>query len=452
MKRTFLYVVMLLLSIITTSCVIISPIDNLKLSTSEVTVEIEDYATCTIESGSGDYAVFVANTNIATATLSGTTVIVEGINKGETSVKVVDKQTNQEAIVKAKITDLVYRMTFTTTKAIGEKIKLAIVAGEDPNNVWLDLNNNGLRDEGEGMREGEYLVQSEGGSDVYVEGESSIYWDYYQSFPAGYAYKLKSQTVTIYGKVTHINFLNSRDWGDPRSYVTYVDIRNTTFLENYAIELTSLKVNKNKALKYLRCAFTGISELDLSGMTELIVLDCSENKLTSLDVSNLTNLKLLRCAKNQLTSLDTSKLNLKVLNCRENQLTSLDLRNSKELYQLYCDNNQLASLDIHKFTKGSGNVLLYFYLIDLSCYENKLKGVAMKNLINNLPYGLVTRGNDAPYERRYFYAKVNSSTEQNEISTENLREAENKDWCVMVSDDGTNWPNCPRVPDPDPYE
>lgn len=42
------------------------------------------------------------------------------------------------------------KITFTTTKNSGETITLLIdAADEDKKDVWIDLNNNGKRDEGE---------------------------------------------------------------------------------------------------------------------------------------------------------------------------------------------------------------------------------------------------------------------------------------------------------------
>jgi hypothetical protein len=43
-----------------------------------------------------------------------------------------------------------YKITFVTEKSVGETIRIALYAtAEDQADVWIDLNNNGIKDEGE---------------------------------------------------------------------------------------------------------------------------------------------------------------------------------------------------------------------------------------------------------------------------------------------------------------
>jgi len=94
----------------------------------------------------------------------------------------------------------VIKMTFTTAKAIGAKVELLIDAEEpDRANVWIDLNNNGVKDDGEAVTK----------------------------FGSMGEYTLGSQTVTIYGKVTKLDCIEN--------------------------QITSLDVSKNSNLKFLAC-------------------------------------------------------------------------------------------------------------------------------------------------------------------------------------------------------
>jgi len=217
----------------------------------------------------------------------------------------------------------VLKMTFTTAKSVGQKIGLLIDAAEaDRANVWIDLNNNGVKDAGEEVTE----------------------------FYSDIEYTLGSQTVTIYGKVTRL-FCK----------------------EN---QLTSLDVSKNTALEWLDCFDNPLASLDVSNNTELNILTCCYNQLTSLDVSNNIALSSLDCGFNQLTSLDVSNnANLWSLSCSENKLTSLNVSNNTKLASLLCYRNQLTALEVSNNTK-----LEYLW-----CDDNKISGGNMTALVNSLP-------------------------------------------------------------------
>ncbi|WP_369793998.1 leucine-rich repeat domain-containing protein, partial [Porphyromonas sp. COT-108 OH1349] len=89
-----------------------------------------------------------------------------------------------------------YSMTMTTTKAVGEKIKLSINAEpEDQADVWIDLNNNKVKDAGESVTE----------------------------FGSDKEYTLGSQTITVHGKVT--------DFRCRGEQLSSLDVSNNTALE-----------------------------------------------------------------------------------------------------------------------------------------------------------------------------------------------------------------------------
>lgn len=144
-------------------------------------------------------------------------------------------------------------MTITTTKAVGETIQLHIYVGDDdkPDDVWIDLNNNGTKDSGEEI----------------VDDRK---------------YTLGAKTITIYGKVTELACAH----------------------ENF----TKLDVSKNTALEYLTCIDCQLTELDVSKNTALVELFCVANQLTKLDLSKNTALRMLSCSINDINEANMTAL------------------------------------------------------------------------------------------------------------------------------------------------
>ncbi|WP_308555632.1 hypothetical protein, partial [uncultured Porphyromonas sp.] len=233
-------------------------------------------------------------------------------------------------------------ITMTTTKAVGEKIRLIIEAN----------------------------------GNVTIEGVKD---------PKGSTYTLTSQTVIIRGDVTKLNVLNNqltnldasgcttltslKCTGNKRRFgnkLTSLDVSGCTALtELYCNDnqLTSLDVSSCTALTDLKCYDNQLPSLNISGCTALTTLECFNNKLTSLDVSSCTALTELNCYKNQLTALDLSQNTaLKKLVCAKNKLAALDVSQNTALTWLYCEQNQLTTLDLSQNTA----------LTELGCQQNQL--------------------------------------------------------------------------------
>lgn len=216
----------------------------------------------------------------------------------------------------------------TTAKKTGEKIELLISADDKHKaNVWIDLNNNGLRDSGEAIKSFSTRTKDKK------------------------SYVLDSQTIRVYGKVTSfetVSFWRKED----KKFVGQ--------------ELTSLDVSNNEDLKVLSCQANKLKSLDLSSNKDLIVLYCGTNQLTSLDVVNNKKIEILSCIENRLTDLDVSRnTNLNALHCSSNYFTSLDMKDNIALKDFRCDNNQLKSLEL------SNNINLEY----LVCNDNPLVGL-----------------------------------------------------------------------------
>ena len=186
----------------------------------------------------------------------------------------------------------VYSITFTTTKKLikGQKIKLTIdAAPADRADVWIDLNNNDIKDNGEEVT----------------------------TFNSPVQYPLRGKTVTIYGKVT--------------------------LLDCSANLLSLLDVTNNSALKELNCGDNKLAVLDLSKNNILTELICGNNDLEELDVTNNAALTELWCNKNELTTLNVSNNTaLTQLFCHENQLTSLNVSHNTALRNLTCYSNKIS--------------------------------------------------------------------------------------------------------------
>ena len=142
--------------------------------------------------------------------------------------------------------------------------------------------------------------------------------------------------------------------------ITYLDVSNNTLTElnlSGLSELTNIKCYRNQLLS--------LEVTDCINLTELL---CYENALTSIDVSKSTKLVTLWIYKNQLTELDLSSNNITSLYCDDNQIKSLNLNGNTNLYELQCRNNQ-ESLDL----SNNSNLDMLF------CSDNKLTQLDISN-------------------------------------------------------------------------
>lgn len=147
-------------------------------------------------------------------------------------------------------------------------------------------------------------------------------------------------------------------------------------------QITSLKgIEFFTSCQRLRCGGVGLTELDVSALTNLIELTCPGNFLTELSLSSNTALEILNCSSNQLTSLDlSSNTALTRLDCYINDLTSINLSNNKALQILRCQQNELSSIDLSSNTA----------LNTLNCSMNHLLAL---NLSKNTELTEITNAN-----------------------------------------------------------
>ena len=162
------------------------------------------------------------------------------------------------------------------------------------------------------------------------------------------------------------------------------ELTSLTCYNNFWIG-NSLKMNHLSNLVYLKCGSTGLTTLDLNGLEKLQYLDCQNNHITELNVKNLTELSALVCNGTSLTSLDVSGLTkLTELRCGYNEnlsdlnmtgvsdlrrlqisytnLGNIDISRFTGLEALYCSNTKIVSLDLSEFTN----------LTYLECFNNSM--------------------------------------------------------------------------------
>lgn len=249
-------------------------------------------------------------------------------------------------------------VTVITSKASGETIELMVDGFLYNGYPWVDLNNNGKKDEGE---------------EITASGPVR--------------YKVQSQTISVYGDVKGFTCNGGN--------LTSIKIINSDLLTELSCsgnQLTSIDLSNCKGLNRLSCSSNKLTTLDLSGCPALKSLSCSGNQLTVLDVSICKGLGSLSCWGNPLTSLDVSACKpMKFLTCHDCELTSLNVSGCKALEDLTCNNNPLTSLDVSGITTleylrcsycqlSSLNISGCTKLKELNCSYNKLSSLDAINL------------------------------------------------------------------------
>ena len=145
-------------------------------------------------------------------------------------------------------------------------------------------------------------------------------------------------------------------------------------------------LNDCVALDWFACDFCAVSSLDLTFCPELTRLYCYNNQLTELNVTGLTNLQILNCMNNPnlgaITGLEgcTSLTYLDCSNCGLNQLDVIQMNNLEELW---CRDNQFTYLRV--ISKPLLTTLVASdnsQLVELICYDCALTELDVTNCTN----------------------------------------------------------------------
>ena len=315
-----------------------------------VTITVGHSMDITILSGSGDYSVSVANGAVVSANVSNNILKVSSLAEGTTTVTVTDNKTGKTATVTV-ISEQIPSIYFAASAAWDFQININ-AAPEDQPDVWIDLNNDGIKDAGE-------AVQFFGTDEIYP----------------------RSAEMTIYGKVTEVTF--------------------------GSIDIEQLDVTNNRYLTTLSCFWQKLEAVDLSKNTELRILNIGKNPLASLDLSKNINLEKLTCndARGTLETLDLSNnAKLKELYCTNTTIKNINFGSiNKVEYISAFYNDDLEPFDVSKLTelyylRLYGN-LKFTSFLDLS-KNTKLKTLTTGGI--NLSAATIDLSNNTELEDIYF--------------------------------------------------
>lgn len=239
---------------------------------------------------------------------------------------------------------------------------------------WIDLNANGVKDDGEAL-------SAEEGSRQNIT-------------------LAQERNLTLYGK----KIIEFRV--DEQMDITSIDASKCTSLELIWVvknDLSEVKLPINEVLEnidFSECKLSG--EWDFSPYTHLEEIFIPSNKISAI---KLGNLPLLR-----------------VLSIGENKISAIDLSGCPSLKEFYCPNNKISSLDCSMLSN----------LEILSVFHNQIKKDAMENLID----GFNSNEPKSMYNPKNFNVlEVNddgkpTAEEGNEITEDLIKKAIEKKWTV----------------------
>ena len=151
----------------------------------------------------------------------------------------------------------------------------------------------------------------------------------------------KSVTLTA-GRILNLGTLASADFEKAVAKAIYAKLGSGTATENAdgTVTLSDADLSALAAMTTLELPSGGVTSLAGIGYcTGLNKLDCANQQLTELNLSGLTQLTTLWCNMNKLTTLDVSGLTqLTELWCFKNNLTELDITQLSGLNRIYCGN------------------------------------------------------------------------------------------------------------------
>jgi|GEM_PF-2994652 len=231
----------------------------------------------------------------------------------------------------------------------GSHLRLNFAKHNTSHSAWVDLNYNGLKDEGE---------------DDFTYDPSARYI---------FDKDVESQRIAIYGPVYYL-----------------FECANTG--------LTRLDFSDfGGSIEKINCNDNAITSLDLSGVS-VKALNCSNNEIETLKLPTDQSLTELKAQGNKLSSIDLSNFaNLYDLDISNNSLTDITLPTNGALQYLYLyDNPSVGTLDIsgcsnliyvHLWNCGLSSLTLPTTaeeLEDLIVYDNQLTTLALPKSADKL--------------------------------------------------------------------
>jgi hypothetical protein len=136
-------------------------------------------------------------------------------------------------------------------------------------------------------------------------------------------------------------------------------------------------IDVDRNLTYLDVSNSGISSaIGLNNFKSLVQLRINDNNLTDLAVSRILTLRLLECQNNKIENLNLASLYLlEQVWCQNNMLVGIQFpQNSTKLWGVWCYNNKLTNLDTFLSNTPS--------LTDLFIQGNQLTSFNFAPLVN----------------------------------------------------------------------
>lgn len=159
---------------------------------------------------------------------------------------------------------------------------------------------------------------------------------------------IRQYLVRLYSSTDGDNWIDNTNWCSDKPATEWYGVSYNSESDTYSLNLRDNNLN---------------GTIDLSGFTNLQILDCDDNQVSHLIVSDCTSLRELYCNDSQLKFLNVSGCTaLEGISCADNHLTNLDVSACKGLRWLDCSGNILASLNF----SGCKD------LEELLCYDNRL--------------------------------------------------------------------------------
>ena len=178
-----------------------------------------------------------------------------------------------------------------------------------------------------------------------------------------YCYNNQLTELYVTG-LTNLQIINCKNNPNLGAITGLADCTKINYLDCSSCGLSNLDLSNMSELQELWCSgnqftYLGVTNkpilttLVASDNSQLVDMDCYDCALTELNVFNCDSLEYIDCQNNQLSSLDVSTCpSLAYLLCNLNQLTELDISNNPKLLYLWCNQNQLTSLDLSTCPDG----------------------------------------------------------------------------------------------------
>jgi Leucine-rich repeat (LRR) protein len=141
---------------------------------------------------------------------------------------------------------------------------------------------------------------------------------------------------------------------------TFIELTNFPNLEQFNCSnnpsIDDLDVGNSPNLKELKAAYCNLSNLNLTSIHSLDLINVEHNNITSLFLGSQPHLDSFRCNNNSISTLDVGAAPmLGFFKCSNNNLVSLDVSNNHNIGGLTVSNNPLSSLNI----KNNNNFIMF---------------------------------------------------------------------------------------------